>query len=310
MLVKPNLISARRPEEAVTTHPLILKGVLEFLIDLGTKPFVGDSPAFSSFKRVVRVTGVEGVCTELKVPCVPLDDPVEVNGEIFQKIKISRKVLEADKVVNLPKLKTHSQMVMTLGVKNTFGCVVGLEKSSWHMRAKNYGDFANLLIDIHRIVSPILTILDGVEGMEGNGPTNGKKRFFGVVGVSRNAFALDEAVCRALGVDHFVYTVKHSRKRKLVPDYETVGHFQASIELPSTVSTLDRLSRTFSRFFVKYPRIDTGKCVKCRLCEERCPASAIDISSQRIDYQKCIRCYVCHEVCPHDAIKLVRNFLR
>jgi uncharacterized protein (DUF362 family)/NAD-dependent dihydropyrimidine dehydrogenase PreA subunit len=255
------------------------------------------------------VTGVEDVCERLGVPCVPLDDPVEVSGEVFQKIKISRKVLEADKVVNLPKLKTHSQMVMTLGVKNTFGCVVGLEKSSWHMRAKNYDDFANLLIDIHQIVSPVLTILDGVEGMEGNGPTNGKKKHFGLVAVSKNAFALDDAVCKALGIDHVVYTVQHARKRRVVPDYEIVGTFHASIQLPSTVSTLDRLSRTFSRFFVKYPKIDTRKCVKCRLCEERCPASAIDISSQRIDYQKCIRCYVCHEVCPQDAIKLVRRLV-
>ncbi|MCD6552164.1 MAG: DUF362 domain-containing protein [Thermotoga sp.] len=285
----------------------MLKSVLEFLIDRGTQPFVGDSPAFSSFKRVIRVSGVEKVCKELGVPCIPLDDSVEVSGEIFQKIKISRKVLEADKVVNLPKLKTHSQMVMTLGVKNTFGCVMGLEKSSWHMRAKNYDDFANLLIDVHCIVSPVLTILDGVEGMEGNGPTNGKKKFFGIVGISKNAFALDDAVCTLLEVDELVYTVKHARKRNLVPEYKIVGSFSSSVELPSTVSTISRISRVFSRVFVKYPIIDRKKCVRCGLCEERCPASAMDISSQEIDYRKCIRCYVCHEVCPHGAIKLVRR---
>ncbi|PLV58780.1 FeS-binding protein [Thermotoga sp. KOL6] len=258
---------------------------------------------------MVKVTRVEEVCEELKVPLTPLDDPIEVNGEIFRKIKISRKVLEADKVVNLPKFKTHSQMVMTLGVKNTFGCVTGLEKSSWHMRAKNYDDFANLLIDIHRIVSPILTVLDGIEGMEGNGPTNGRKKNFGIIAVSRNAFALDDAICSFLGIDHLVYTVKNARRRMVTPEYEVFGSFSSTIQLPSTVSTFERFSRAFSRFFVKYPSIDKRRCIKCRLCEERCPASAIDISKQEIDYQKCIRCYVCHEVCPQNAIKLVRKLI-
>lgn len=313
VLVKPNLISPRPPEEAVTTHPSILRATLEFLLDLGTKPFVGDSPAFSSFQTVAKVTGVEEVCRRLGVEFGPLDDPVVVKGELFRGIKVSKRVLESDAVVNLPKLKTHSQMVLTLGVKNTFGCVVGLEKSAWHMRAKDYDDFANFLIDVHRLVSPKLTILDGIEGMDGNGPTNGRKRFFGVLVVSRNAFALDEVVCKMVGLNpDYVYTVKHARRRNLVPTYEVIAdRFPTfDIELPNTVSPLAKLSRIFAPVFVRVPKIDKGKCVKCGLCEARCPASAIDLHLQRIDYNKCIRCYVCHEVCPHGAILLVRKLFR
>jgi len=175
VLVKPNLLSPRKPDEHVTTHPLVVKAVLEFLLALGVKPVVGDSPAVGNLERVARISGIKDVCDELGVELVPFEDCVIVDGEIFRNIKIAKVVFEVDGVVNLPKLKTHSQMMMTLGVKNTFGCIVGIEKSSWHLRAGTDENFAKLLIDVHRVVSPILTVLDGVWGMEGNGPSNGEK---------------------------------------------------------------------------------------------------------------------------------------
>jgi len=309
VLVKPNLLSPRKPDEYVTTHPLIVKAVLEFLLNLGVEVVVGDSPAVGSLERVARVSGIKSVCDEFGVELVPFEDCVSVNGSIFRDIKLAKVIFEVEAVVNLPKLKTHSQMVMTLGVKNTFGCVVGIEKSSWHLKAGTDENFARLLIDVHKIVSPILTVLDGVWGMEGNGPSNGEKKFFGVLAISRNAFALDDAIVRSLGVNpDNVFVLKEARKRGLIPDYEIVGDdFKSSIKLPTTRSFLNRAGRIIEPLIAKVPRFDKKKCVKCGICEERCPSKAINVEIQRINYEKCIRCYVCHEVCPENAMKLVRR---
>jgi len=309
VLVKPNMLSPRKAEEAVTTHPMILRAVLEFLLDLGVKPVVGDSPASGTATSVAKKAGLLDVCEHLRVPLVELNDPVDANGEVYRKIKISKMALTMQ-VVNIAKLKTHSQMVMTLGVKNTFGCVVGREKPAWHLRAGTNERFADLLIDVHLLVSPVITVMDGIEGMEGNGPANGTKRFFGLLAVSENAFALDYAIVEALGVNPgVVYTVARSMDRGLIPEFEVDGSWKGSIRLPSTtpVVPVPKPLRNLARRFVRVPKINARRCVKCKICENSCPARAINMDQVRIDYQKCIRCYVCHEVCPEDAIMLVRK---
>ncbi|ABV33444.1 MULTISPECIES: DUF362 domain-containing protein [Pseudothermotoga] len=312
VLVKPNLLSAREPNEGVTTHPEVLKTILKFLISLETRPFVGDSPASGSFKKVIAHTGISQICEKLSVPIVELDDPVEVDGEIYKKIKISSKVFQADKVVNVAKLKTHSQMIFTMGVKNTFGCVPGFEKSGWHIRCAHNENFASLLVDIHLLVKPVLTILDGIIGMEGNGPANGKLKQFNMLVVGENAFAVDHAVCKRIGVNpEIVFVLKEAIKRNLIPDYEIDGNWSDTIKLPVTAETLPvpGMLKNLARKIIRVPKISKKRCVQCRICEERCPAKAIDISNYFISYNKCIRCYVCHEVCPRGAIDLIRKFL-
>jgi len=310
ILVKPNLLSPKAPSTAVTTHPDVIKVILEFLLDMGVKPLVGDSPAVGSIQKVARVSGVKDVCEKLGVPIVELDDPVEFDGIVYRKIRLSRKVVEVDGVVNVPKLKTHSQMILTLAVKNTFGCIPGKEKSAWHLRAGANENFADLLIDVHLLVKPVLNILDGVIGMEGNGPSNGQVKLFGLIAVSEDGFAMDHAVVRSLGISEgLIYTVKRSLERGLVPPYILYGEWRGKISLPSTVPVVP-LPRSIARLLrrvIRVPRIDRRKCVGCRICEVRCPVSAIDIDTGKVDYERCIRCYVCHEVCPENAINLVRR---
>ena len=312
VLVKANMLSPRPAERAVTTRAEIVRGVLKFLLEMGTKPFVADSPAVGSAVKVAQACGIMEVCQELSVPVIDLNNPIKKDGQVYKRINISSVVFDADKVVNIAKLKTHAQMVLTLGVKNTFGCVPGLEKSRWHVRCGTNENFAKLLVDVHLLVNPVLTVIDGVEGMEGDGPSNGEKKRFGLIAASKNAFALDHAIAARLGVKpESVYTINESMQRKLIEKYEVVGDWEGSIKLPSTshVLPIPGFLKKIVRSTVRVPKINKRRCVSCRICEKRCPVHAIDIDAHRVDTRKCIRCYVCHEVCPENAIRLVVKIL-
>ncbi|MGM0642102.1 MAG: DUF362 domain-containing protein [Thermotogota bacterium] len=311
VLLKPNLLSPKEVEKAVTTHPKIVEAVILFLLDLDVDITLGDSPATGTALQAVKANGIYDVCEKYHVPVVELDEPVEVDGENFKKIKISKKVLDADKIINIAKLKTHSQMILTMAIKNIFGCVVGKEKSAWHFRAKTNINFAKVIVDIHNIVKPTINIVDGIEGMEGNGPANGKQKHFGVIGVSENAYALDHALAQKLNVkEKYVYILKESMKQKLIPEYKIKGDWEGEdIKLPITAPIFETVTN-ISRALQRVPEINVEKCISCRICEESCPADAITIDDHSIDYDKCIRCYVCHEVCPEDAIDLKRKIFK
>ncbi len=166
---------------------------------------------------------------ELGIPCAELDDPVPLpmaEGSVFQRVEVSRKALEADKIINLPKLKTHAQMMLTLGVKNLFGTVVRQRKASWHYTVGLDRDvFADLHLDIARSLAPTLTIMDGIGGMEGRGPGNGRPRMFGLLAASADPLALDLRLCTLLGADLQAFPLYRSaRRRNLVPkDFGTTA---------------------------------------------------------------------------------------
>jgi uncharacterized protein (DUF362 family) len=117
------------------------------------------------------------------------------------KIGISSVALEADKIINLPKLKTHQQLVMTIAVKNIFGCVSGKAKAIWHYRkGATFDDFCTMLIDIYKLLAPVLTIVDAVVAMEGPGPINGSPRKLGWLIASADPIAAEVVCCDLIGI--------------------------------------------------------------------------------------------------------------
>jgi len=164
VLIKPNMLCAARPEDAVLTHPSLIRAVVEYVLQKGVRPQVSDSPAIGSFTKIIKNNGTADALQDLDVVCVPFKDVVKVDiGKPYGRIEIARDAVEADIIINLPKLKTHKQMLLTLAVKNMFGCIVGFKKSQWHMRAGvDTVAFARLLVAIHQAVLPTVSILDGI----------------------------------------------------------------------------------------------------------------------------------------------------
>ncbi len=199
VLLKPNFIAPRSHRHATQTHPAVIIEVARLLKDFGAKPYVGDSPAWSNVFTCAKALKLNEPLKKLSVPIKQLDKPVYCRiGAKNIKVGISSIALQADKIINLPKLKTHQQLLTTFAVKNMFGCVSGKQKALWHFRkGGNISDFCELLIEIFRFLNPVFTIVDGVVAMDGPGPIRGRNRMLGYFIGGAEPFSI-EAVCSRL----------------------------------------------------------------------------------------------------------------
>lgn len=203
VLLKPNLLTAGKPGKECITRPEIVAAVARMVQAVGGKPFFGDSPAFGSARGVAKLNGYLPLIEELNVPVVEFNAKrYQTVSDSFSHLRLSKEAMEADVVINLPKVKSHSQLTLTLGVKNLFGCVPGKMKAWWHLEAGKSSDrFGEMLVETARAIAPDLTIVDGIVGHQGNGPSGGEPRFLGILGASTDVFALDRALVEILGVD-------------------------------------------------------------------------------------------------------------
>jgi uncharacterized protein (DUF362 family)/Pyruvate/2-oxoacid:ferredoxin oxidoreductase delta subunit len=319
VVIKPNLLAPASPDKAIVTHPMIVKAAVEYVIDKGARPQISDSPAVGSFEKILRESGIKDALAGLDAGYKEFKDSLSVNvGKPFENIDIAADAIEADYFINLPKLKTHTQMLMTLGIKNLFGCIVGLRKPEWHFRTGvNREMFARLLVKIYKAVRPSVTIIDGILSMEGQGPgKGGEPRHLGVLLGSGNAAALDDAVCRMLGIpEETVLTNRYAREQGLLGDDVTMDGTLPHIHdfrLPE-ITPLVFGPRTMHGFMRRHltqrPTCESDLCRLCGECWKYCPAKAIGHDNRNIhfDYDRCIRCYCCIEVCPYGAMKAVET---
>ena len=226
VLLKPNLLTGSRPTKECTTRPEVVYCVAKMVQAAGGDPFLGDSPAFGSARGVAEANGLLEWANKANLPIVEMHGKrYPVDSKDFDNFLLSKEAMEADVVINLPKVKSHVQLTMTLGVKNLFGCVPGKMKAWWHMEAgKDRQRFGTMLVETARAISPELTIIDGIIAHEGNGPSNGEPRDLGVLAASDNVFALDRAMIEVLGVDpNQIPTLVESRRLGLCPKLSQIN---------------------------------------------------------------------------------------
>ncbi len=320
VLIKPNLLSARPPEECITTHPEVLRAVIKLVKKAGGAPMVGDSHGGSHHRmeHVYDRTGIGRVCSEEDTKCLIFEKFRMING-----VPVALPALESDKLISVPKFKTHSLTVITAGVKNIFGVVPGLYKTRCHMEHPNPSAFSKLLVDIYGSVRPDLTILDGIGAMEGEGPGSaGTPRNMDLIAVSEDAVSVDALLCAIIGINPYAApTVREAAMRGLgegdLKNIKILGDGYESFrkedfKLPKVTflhRTPNVFLKTLTRLFKMVPDVMAEKCGGCGVCVKNCPAGACHLEKGRIIFERsrCILCLCCLEFCPNGAVYIRKN---
>ncbi|RCX13241.1 uncharacterized protein (DUF362 family) [Anaerobacterium chartisolvens] len=330
--LKPNLVMKKRPAEAATTHPSVVQALSSIIKEQGAKAIIVESPGGlytkNALKGVYSACGIEEAALKSGAELNYDTAEAEVKnpeGVILKNLILIKPLMDADLIINLPKLKTHGQMVYTGAVKNMFGAVAGARKAEYHFRISEYKRFADALIDIFLGAKPALNIMDAVTGMEGNGPTAGNARNIGLVIAGEDAFSLDFAALNIIGADPFaVPLIAQAAQRGLCPkslgEIDIVGEQISTVrisdfDIPQIESLRDiqffnnKLFKGIMSYIKPRPVFNYALCVGCAECARNCPARIITMknSKPRLDLSKCIRCFCCQELCPAKAVEIKRS---
>jgi uncharacterized protein (DUF362 family)/NAD-dependent dihydropyrimidine dehydrogenase PreA subunit len=325
VFVKINHLSPPSPpEKAIVTHPAFTREVLLLLKQLDVAITVGDDIQAKEEDGFL-VSGYRQVCDELGVRLLNLKEEgfqeVNCRGELLKKVFISTLVLEADFILNLPKLKTHSFTVFTGAVKNMFGVIPIGFRHRYHRQFIRNDVFSQMLVDIYSCVPPHLTVMDGIVAMEGEGPSTGNKKKVGAIIASEDAVAVDAVASKITGFNPMnIYTTQDAHERGLgigrIEDIAIAGENIQDVEVKDfkhSAVAIALFRRKLPSFLYAYiqnqltliPEIITKKCTACLECVNICPRGAAKPEEDvvRIDKDLCIHCMCCHEVCRFQAIK-------
>ena len=344
VLLKPNILSPKKPEFAICTHPVVVGAAVKIFVELGAaKVLVGESPAVASSISAARATGMLEQVEKNGGEWVEFNTSVQVpcpNGQIVKLLDFAEPFTRADIVVSVSKLKTHQFMSYTGAMKNLFGLVVGLKKAKTHYRFADKKDFSAYLTDLNIAANAQYAIMDAIVGMEGQGgPGNGDPVKLGFLAVSDNILALDWVCSSIVGYNpHQIPNLKCALERgiwlKSPDDIQTVGCTPKELKPTSfkivkdasAAVTLQKMLPSFlnkmaTLVFVKTPHFNKKKCIRCGRCLEICPAQILRFYTDKktvapadtpnaekfvalSDKSKCLHCFCCHEICPVEAIKL------
>ncbi len=322
VLIKPNLLAARHPEKAVTTHPEILAALIQYLQKFDCKILIADSPAGVYNKKILETLyetcGLNEVAKETGAELnfdtsetvMPIPD-----AKVFKKVHIITPAVEADFIINVPKLKTHGLTRLTCASKNLFGLMPGILKYRQHVIMPDINVFSQMIADINSLFEEkTFTIVDGIMGMEGEGPSSGTPRFAGALFGGINTQVVDVLACKIMGMPpETVPTILNFKnfgdiEIKEFDEIRTYDFKLPPVRNRSIPESIPKwIQNLLTDFIVAKPVINKKLCKKCRVCEEACPAQVIlteETGAKIKDYKACIKCYCCQEICPHKAIKL------
>jgi len=332
VVLKVNLLRGAPPDEAVTTHPSVVLALSREVERAGGTPLVADTPSGTvSRRRLRKVYEASGLLELEKRGELRLNWDLGVSrvpnpeGKVLRSVDILKVVREADAVITVPKLKTHTLTGITGATKILYGVIPGLAKAGYHAKLPEVDRFCDMLLDLVLLVKPRLAVMDGIVGMEGEGPSAGKLRRGNVLLASASSFALDVAVARFMGADpRAIPILEAAFARGLAPPApegismagDPLGKVRSGDwRLPSTrVGILENMSdrlpapflRRMGSLLVRRPVPDRSLCNGCGECAQNCPQKCIRIVNDvpKIDYARCQSCFCCSETCPQKAMRV------
>ena len=327
VLLKPNLLAGKPPEAAVTTHPALVKLVTELIREAGAEVVVGDSPGIGSFERVAEKSGIRKAVESAGGQLIPFGETRSVGSlGTFRQLELATAYLDADVIINLPKLKTHEMMTLTCAVKNLYGTVVGAAKAGLRLTAGHSKElFAGLLLEIAFARPVALTIVDGIVAMEGDGPNSGTPRQLGLLMAGENPVAVDTVAAYLAGIPASLLPIEQEARRRglagteleqirvtgnvaleaVIPPFVLPQGLDVQFGLPSFLKGLLRNQLT------PLPVANKVQCTLCGVCRDACPPEAITLTKNalKVNSGRCIRCWCCRELCPQHAMEVQRGLL-
>jgi len=326
VLIKPNMLSCKDPGKAATTHPAVIEAVAKLCGEAKAQVFIGDSPPSifgrtedfwnrTGFAAAAAKSGATMLCFENDAKQALTFDS---NGRRLT-VYITRHCIDADVVINLPKMKTHNLTRITGALKNLFGLLPGLAKAQWHKTFPRPVEFSNFIVDLAKQLPCHLTIMDGIEGMDGQGPSGGRVVKPEILMAAASPVTVDTGFCAIVGLDPAEVPMLR-RCHELAWGPATLDQIDmAGTPLPELRFNgyrVPRLAPTsfipefllnfFRRLAWAGPALLPNLCIKCGRCQKICPADAIEIGDNgaMFNRDRCIACFCCMEVCPVDAIEM------
>ena len=324
IIIKPNLVSFKKPDAAATTHPALLEALVEMLLARGADVTIGDSPggphSLPLLNRVYTATGMDrveklGAKLNRNMNEKTVDFP---EGKVLKNFTYTEYLDEADAIIDFCKLKSHGMLGMSAAVKNLFGTIPGLKKPEVHYKFQNDAEFADMLVDLNEYFKPRLAICDAVVGMEGNGPTAGTPRQIGAIIASKSTYYADVVGAELIGMNiDGLPTLQAAYERGFAPASSknlrvygdiralTVDDFKAPPVRGLSFMRKGNVLHFISKAALEHkPTLKKRLCVGCGECARMCPAKAIKMKNKKphINREKCIRCFCCQEFCPRAAM--------
>ena len=329
VLLKPNVLAIKRPEAAVTTHPAIVSAMCQLVKEAGGIPVVGDGSGVTSSDstataKALKASGIEEAASNCGAELINFEisgfNEVDVpEAKQFPRLHIAKAVMDADVIISLPKLKTHELTLYTGAVKNFFGAIPRKDRKAAHF-LEDRDLFGEAVVDIYSFIKPHLAVMDGVIGMEGDGPSAGTSISAGVIMASYDCVALDVVASELIGFDPLqIPTNKAALSRGFGTEHpEVVGTPLEKVKIKfkrptgGALALMPRfLRRTLRKQFTVKPFINTSICTLCKACVLNCSVDAIEEKdgSLKINEEKCIQCYCCRELCPSHAVEIKKSLL-